>query len=135
MACLLTARHPGLRYQFREQYLRIARLLRRPGALLANPPFQRLAELEEMTCRLLSFYEWNANPLLDRLYPAVLDYFYYDGVIEGLFGGSRLARRLRTAHARIYLAPALRWFFTEAAQARVPVVDPSRLAWLETNWL
>jgi glycosyltransferase involved in cell wall biosynthesis len=134
MACLLTARHPGLRYQFREQYLRIARLFRHPKAILADQPFQRLADLEEMTCHLLSFYEWNANPLLDRLYAAVLDYFYYDGVIEGLLGRSKVARRLRTAHAWVYLVPALRWFFTEAARTQVPVVDSSRMEWLNVYW-
>jgi glycosyltransferase involved in cell wall biosynthesis len=134
MACLLTAKHPGLRYQFREQYLRIARLLKHPKAILSDQPIQRLAELEEMTCHLLSYYEWNPNSLLDRLYSSVLDYFYYDGVVEGLFGSSKRAQRLRTAHAQVYIVPALKWYFTEAARMQIPVVDPSRLEWLNLYW-
>jgi glycosyltransferase involved in cell wall biosynthesis len=130
MACLLISKHRLLVYKFRAQLIRVAGLLFRFKSLRHPTSPRILKELEETTCHMLSFYEWNPNQLLDWLYLRVLDYFYYDGVISGLFGESQMAQRLRGVHAARYLVPALLEYQNEAARSHIPTLDASRLEWL-----
>jgi len=116
MANVLTRKHPGLRYQFRAQYLRLLHLLALPRALLFPFSQKRIDQLETITCRLLDFYEWNENPLLDWLYLAVLDHFYYDGFIRGFFKHPEQVAYVRQAHARYYLLPALKTFLRDSSK-------------------
>lgn len=126
MACLLIGKHPRLMVQLRSHPTRIAALFTHTQAV----PAHIVPELEDMLCHLLSLYEWNPNELLDRAYLEALAYFYYDGVITGWFGKSRLAQRLQGAHAQKHLIPLLAWFFDEAKHRNIPTIDASRLEWL-----
>lgn len=126
MACLLIGKHPRLLVQFRSHLTRIAALITHAQAV----PAQVILELEDMLCHLLSLYEWNPNELLDQAYLGALEYFYYEGVISGWFGKSRLAQRLQGAHAQKHLLPLLAWFFEAAKQRNIPAIDASRLDWL-----
>jgi glycosyltransferase involved in cell wall biosynthesis len=113
-SCTLTSKHPTLYFYpaFSKQYLRVIRLLkyiRRP--LL---PSATITWIEEATCRLASFYEWYPNPLLDQLYRGVLDYFYYDGVIQGIFKNIELQKRLRSIHVVEALISVVKEFINQA---------------------
>ena len=130
MGALLIAKHPPLRYTFRAHDMRIINLFRQLSEIITPFSPLLLEKLEEMACHLASFYEWKPNGLLDRLYLSVLDYFYYDGFIQGRFGNSRFALRLRSAHARRYLLPTLKWYLEQAEQLSIPAPDASRFAWL-----
>jgi glycosyltransferase involved in cell wall biosynthesis len=122
MATILLRKHPALNYMFRAQYYRLLHLLKRPKTVIQSLPPETVGWLENSTCRLLSLYEWDARPFLDQFYLAVLDYFYYDGVFLGLFKPG-LASRMRSAHARGYLLPALARFLVEAAAQRDPIPE------------
>jgi len=122
MATILLRKHPALNYMFRAQYYRFLNLLKRPKAVLQPHPPGTIGWLEDMTCGLLSLYEWDYKPSLDRLYLAVLDYFYYDGVFEGLLKPG-LAWRMRSAHASGYLLPALTGFLQEASAQKDPIPE------------
>jgi len=123
MLSLLTRKHPRLRYFFRAQYTRLLRLLIMPRAFLTPFPEDELNDLEGLACRLASFYEWGGNPLLEKLYLDLLDYFFFTGVIQAMFSKSRLVRRLRSAHARRYLLPALYGFIRGAQGRNIPLPD------------
>ena len=120
MANVLTSKHPHLRYQFRAKYLRILKLFSNPKAILHPYSADLIEKLEVFTLHLASFYEWNPNDLLDRLYLSVLDHFYYKGVVEGVFGDSNLGMRTSSAHTTHYLLPGLRGFLREAEQLNIP---------------
>ncbi len=121
MASVLTAKHPELRFTFRAQYVRLLNSIRALKAFLVPLSDDAIDRLETFTCKVASFYEWSPNDLIDRLYLTVLDYFYYDGVIRGIFGTTGLTTRLRSAHARRYLIPGLRGFTREADQLNISV--------------
>ena len=131
MGAVLVAKHPDLRYTFRAHDVRILNLFRQLREIITPFSLPLLEMLEEMACHLASFYEWNPNRLLDRLYLSVLDYFYYDGFIQGRFGNSKFALRLRSAHARRYLLPTLKWYLEQAEQLGIPAPDASRLVWFD----
>jgi glycosyltransferase involved in cell wall biosynthesis len=130
MGALLVAKHPELRYAFRAHELRIWNLLRQIREMIKPFSPTLLDMFAEMTCHLASYYEWNPNRLLDRLYLSVLDYFYYDGFIQGRFGNAKFSLRLRSAHASRYLLPTLKWYLEQAKQLGIPAPDASRLTWL-----
>lgn len=130
MGALLVAKHPELRYTFRAHELRIWNLFRQFREMITPYLPGLLEKLAELACHLASFYEWNSNRLLDRLYLSVLDYFYYDGFIQGRFGNTQFALRLRSAHARRYLLPTLKWYLEQTEQLGIPAPDASRLTWL-----
>jgi GT2 family glycosyltransferase len=123
MASVITKKHPTLNFTFRAQYYRILNVLKRPKTILLPYTSEEMDWLEEIACRLVSFYEWKLNRLLDRLYLAVLDYFYYDGLIQGIFKEAKLSARIRAAHARCYLTPTLTWFLEEATRLGIPLPD------------
>jgi glycosyltransferase involved in cell wall biosynthesis len=133
MACLLISKHRLLLYKFRAQLIRVAGLLIQLESLMHPYSPRVLRELDETTCHMLSFYEWNPNHLLDWLYLRVLDYYYYDGVISGLFGETEMAQRLRSIHAERFLVPALFWYQNEATRNQIPTLDASRLQWLVSS--
>jgi glycosyltransferase involved in cell wall biosynthesis len=121
MATVLLAKHPNLAYFFRGYYYRVLCILKHPRDLFSSFSSETLEQLEMLACRLSGFYEWDANSLLDRLYIEVLNYFFYDGFIQGLFAGSKLKQRLRLTHARRYLAPSLLSFLKDAECLGIPV--------------
>lgn len=119
MVNVLTAKHPSLRYKFRAQYFRILSLIKQPWAILSPINLDEITWVETICNRLVSFYEWNDNTLLDSLYLAALDYYYYDGFIEGALGKSGFAIRLKSAHVSYYLVPTLIWFIKEAMRLHI----------------
>lgn len=113
MAGVLLRKHPSLiyikRFFFLQHYQRIVWLFCRPDILRSTLPSGTLDELELFACRLASFYEW-ADPQphgLNQLYDSVLDYFYFASFIEDFVGRKIFRRWVRSAHARLYLIPAL----------------------------
>ncbi len=130
MLTLVTAKHPQLRYFFRAQYLRVIRLLKSPRSFRSPFLEDKLSWLDQYACRLASFYEWSHNPLLDRLYLDLLNYFYYSGVIQTMLSKSRLLQRVRSAHARRYLIPAVAGFTEKAKELDIPIPDSQILSTL-----
>ena len=65
------------------------------------------AWVEEHALRLANHHEWTSHPLVDQLYVQVLDYFWQSGLIDGVFGGGAVARRVRDAYAAAHLASQL----------------------------
>jgi GT2 family glycosyltransferase len=117
MVNVLTSKHPNLRRTlFRSPYMRVLRLLRRPGSLREPLTPAEIESLEYQACLLASSYEWRTNKSLDRLYLGLLDYFYHDGALQGIFNGSRILGRVRSAHARRYLKTTMRSFIEEGNQ-------------------
>lgn len=117
MVKVLTSKHPSLRRTlFRSPYMRVLRLLGRPGSVREPLTPVEIESLEYRACLLASAYEWRTNKFLDRLYLGVLDYFYHDGAIQGIFNGSRMLGRLRSAHARRYLNTTVSNFIEEVNQ-------------------
>jgi glycosyltransferase involved in cell wall biosynthesis len=121
MANILIAKHPNLIFFFRKFYLPVLRLFRHPTDLMAPYSSDSLEQLETLACQLSGFYEWDANSLLDKLYLAVLEYYYNDGFIQGLFAFSKLQQRLRLANARRYLAFSLLSFLRNAESLGIPI--------------
>lgn len=120
MANVLTSKHPRLRYLFRAQYLRILKLFRDLKSVSRPYPTELIQQVEDFTLHLASFYEWQPNEILDRLYLAILDHFYYKGVIEGMVGDSNLRARISSAHTTRYLLPGLGGFLQEAEKLSLP---------------
>lgn len=113
MGWLLTRKHPGVVRTFGKQYARVLSLLRQPRRVLRAYSMEQVSRLETQALQLASFYEWTPHKLLDNLYLRVLDYFYYKGLIDGIFGQTVLGARLRGAHAACSLASWLSWFISE----------------------
>ncbi|HJS29139.1 MAG TPA: glycosyltransferase, partial [Anaerolineales bacterium] len=86
MAGVLLEKHPRLRISpsFRYHYRRVLNLFRIPF-IIRKPPSEAARWVEEVALRLASSYEWKPDVQLDRLYLAVLGYFYHDGFITSLF--------------------------------------------------
>jgi glycosyltransferase involved in cell wall biosynthesis len=120
MANVLTSKHPRLGYLFRAQYLRIINLFSNLKSIYSPYSIDLIKQIEDFTLHLTSYYEWNPNKLLDRLYLTVLDHFYYKGVIEGMIGNSDLGARISSAHTTRYLLPGLRDFLREAEKINLP---------------
>ena len=121
MANVLIAKHPKLVYFFRGFYFRVLTLLKHVQNPFSSFPAETLEQLEMLACRISGFYEWDANSLLDGLYIAVLDYFFYDGFIQGLFSSSKVGQHLRLTNGREYLVPALLSFIKNAESVGIPV--------------
>jgi glycosyltransferase involved in cell wall biosynthesis len=137
MANILIAKHPNLIYFFRGFYYPVLRLLKHPTNLFAPYSSDSLEQLEMLACQLTGFYEWDPNSLLDRLYIDVLNYFFYDGFIQGLFSGSKLKQPMRMANARRYLVPAMLSFLNAAGSLGIPVPggDKSLLDKRISKWI
>jgi glycosyltransferase involved in cell wall biosynthesis len=117
----LALTHPAIRRlpAFRVVYQRIQKIVRgaaRQPALLSP---ETLKYIELSACHLASFYEWHEQPLLDTLYFQILDYFIYDGLIEGMFAQDARKFRLQSKHASMYLLPALNIFLEEATRLKI----------------
>jgi len=121
MANILIAKHPNLIYFFRNFYFTVLRLFKHPRDLFSRYSSESMEQLETLACQLSGFYEWDANSLLDKLYVEVLDYFFYDGFIQGEFAYSKLQQRLRLTNARRNLAPSLFNFLRDAQRLGIQV--------------
>jgi glycosyltransferase involved in cell wall biosynthesis len=107
---------------FAAQFYRILKLLTNYSSLSSPLSVEAVREFEEEACRLASFYEWYEDPAaIDPLYLALLDYFYYAGVIEGMRLSSQWKERLHSALARRHLLPALRSFVGGAIRSSTPL--------------
>ncbi len=121
MAWVLIRKHPPVALRIlRAQYGRILSFLWQPNAAL--PP-DVTDWLEAQALRLTSFYEWTPHALLDTLYFGVLDYFYFKGLIDGIFGETGLVARVHGTHVRRSLLPLLCWFLREARYHRIPLPE------------
>lgn len=119
MACVLVRKHPGLTpHIVRGQFGRLLAFIRHPRSRI---PHQLIRKSETLALHLASYYEWMPNPLVDELYIRLLNYFYYKGLIEGLFGNTRLATPAHGAHAYTSLPPLFQWFFAEAERYDIPI--------------
>jgi glycosyltransferase involved in cell wall biosynthesis len=104
-----------------DQYFRLAKLWTYSATGRRTLPEIVLKRLNMAACRLASFYEWYPHRLVDALYLALLDYFYYSGVIEGTSLAAYRKKALVSALARKYLIPALKYFFREAVRLSIPL--------------
>jgi glycosyltransferase involved in cell wall biosynthesis len=121
MAWLITRKHPAIAGRIlRAQFGRVLSFLWQPGAF---PTPEQREWLEGQALHLASFYEWQPHKLVDGLYRQVLDYFFYKGLIEAIYGRTRFANRVHGVHGRNTLVPALQWFVASAVQAQVPLPE------------
>lgn len=121
MLQVLLAMHPELAWYIPYPLQRIAGLFFRVRDLASSSKDGSLESIAELSCRIASNYEWQDAPGLDQLYRVLLDYFYYDGLIEGLFKNILLQRRLRRVHANKYLIPAIAGFIRQNELAGNPI--------------
>lgn len=129
MANVFTAKHPKMHWKFRAQYIRIMKLLAKPGFLKNPLSTEEIKKIEQNACHLASYYEWQDNNVLDSLYLGLFDYFYYDGVIQGLFRKSTIQQRIRSSHVYSNLLPTLQSFYRFARKKNIPmpriiIIDP-----------
>ncbi len=112
MGALFLRKYPqvAFHYAFRPYFGRLLRLLKRPGSLITPLTLSLLTDLENKACRVASLYEWQSHTIIEQLYGSLLDYFFYAGFFEGYAPFAPLRRRLHSAHAMLYLAPALERF-------------------------
>jgi GT2 family glycosyltransferase len=112
MGAVFLRKHPELAVNpaFRPYFGRLARLLKRPNRLVDPLPAVVIQEMENMACRTASQNEWHTGEMIERLYGSVLDYFFYAGFIEEYVPTMALRRRAHSAHAILYLEPALARF-------------------------
>ncbi|MFZ6026441.1 MAG: glycosyltransferase family 2 protein [Chloroflexota bacterium] len=113
--------HPGIRRlpAFRVVYQRVESIARRTSRSSSLPSPDNLARVELLACHLVSFYEWYEQPLLDRLYLQVLDYFVYDGLMDAVFTDPAHKLSVRSQHLNAYLLPALKEFMKDAGRMKV----------------
>lgn len=109
MAHVFAGKHPALAHDLRVTKTRLLGLL--AAAHLPDRAWQPgrpwAAWVEEHALRLANHHEWTSHALVDDLYVQVLDYFWQAGLIDGVFGGGALARRVRDAYAAAHLASQL----------------------------
>ncbi len=121
MAWLITRKHPlGVGRVLYKQYVRVLEPLWLPHRMLRSFSSTVADWLEAQVLHLASFYEWTPHKLLDNLYLRTLDYFYYKGLIDGIFERTPIVTRLRLVHAAHSLVPLLRWFVSAAHSAHIP---------------
>jgi len=119
MAYVFFRKHPGEIRTFKAQYWKLCVCLWQAVAMFPAQSPGSLDWLEAAALRLSSFCEWMPHPLGDNLYFQVLHYFYYKGLVEGVFGKTFLSPRIHHAHARHALLPALNAFLTENAHREI----------------
>lgn len=118
---ILLRKHPELRMHpsFRGHIRRlISMALQIPGVFTSEKKRDRL---ESLACHLASYYEWSPSPILSYLYIPVLNYFYYKGVFQSLFGNTWYSHWVHEAHARAYLLPAIKKFAVSAQVEELPL--------------
>jgi GT2 family glycosyltransferase len=125
MACVLVQKHPELRKFMLGRKLPWklfqARLCRRFFPVQAEV----VQNLENRLLGLLSFYEYQPQPLLDSLYVKVLNYFYYKGILEGsevIFRNGRnssKAEMVSACYAMSQLHRIMQWYLPLAQKMQV----------------
>ncbi|MFN8644857.1 MAG: hypothetical protein U0802_25510 [Candidatus Binatia bacterium] len=82
--------------------------------------------VEARALHLANHCEWTEHALVEDLYLHMLDYFWQAGLIDGVFGDSALARRVRDAYAAAQLATQVADCIDRAAAAglSLPWPDP-----------
>ncbi|MEO8604728.1 MAG: glycosyltransferase family 2 protein [bacterium] len=127
MADVFARKHPALAHDLRVTKTRLLAGL--AAVHLPDRAWQPsrdwTAEVEERALGLANFYEATPHPLLDQLYLHVLDYYWQAGLIDGVFGRSELARRVRDAYAAAQLASQLADFIERALDSDVPLPWPN----------
>jgi len=114
MARLMIQKHPKTRRRIlgRKWPLRIARWkLMEP---FHHYSLERAQRLETQLLHLSSSYEWRHHPFLDELYLKFLTYFFFKGLIYGMFGETHFARKVNDLCADEFLAPLTKRFGDES---------------------
>ena len=130
MAALFAGKHPMLATNLRVTQTRLLGAL--PLAVAVDRALQQCVDadtLEQQILSLCSTYEWTPHPLLDNFYLGVLDYYWQQGLIDGVFTNPRRAEKVRAAYASAALAPLLRRFVEHALAIGIPlpIANPQRL--------
>ncbi len=121
MAWRLICKHPRTArdvLRIRPLVLALLGHCRRAKATCQDPE-----EAEELALRLAGFYEWHPHALLDTLYMRVLDYFFYKGVLEGIFysfNTSRIWHFMHVALTYSFLVTTMLWFIQESSKQFLP---------------
>lgn len=123
MANVLVKKHPELNKLFRTPYKQLFLLAFQPRRVFANHPDFQAEWAEEFTLRLVSNYEWIPNMVLDRWYLAILQYFYFKGILNGAFGRSALWPKIQNTYCLNYLLPQLVRPINQAVCAGVSLPD------------
>lgn len=119
---ILVQKHPELASHpsFRGHFRRLMVMLR-PGHLVRGLRHAAQAGTwDQAAYHFASFYEWSQTPGLAKLYGPLLDYAYYNGVINHVLGEEAFRRWAHAAHANAYLLPAIRQFGRFAKEHREP---------------
>ncbi len=89
--------------------------------------FQRLEE--EILC-LASFYEWTPCALIDLLFLAVFDYFYFKGISFAAHGNSDLALKALDVYVGLTLKPNLLAFLRRTHSPQESILKEVLELWL-----
>jgi hypothetical protein len=105
MACVLIRKHPELRSLIMGRSWRFRLLQWRILAQYRSPSSETVARLENQFLHWLSAHEWTPHPKLDLIYLTVLRYYYYKGLITGIFGETSLANKITNNCSQKILLP------------------------------
>ncbi len=107
MAQVMVRKHPELELVLRGPARRALGYGMR--ALAGTGRRRPHAALEARALELASLHEWDGHPLLDIFYLRLLEYYYFKGWIDALFGRMKPVSRIHDAHARLRLVRAIHW--------------------------
>ncbi len=124
MSCVFNRKHPkviGRAPYYIDRYKRILTILSRFTNIFWYQSVGSSEWLEHAALHLSSFFEWKPNPLLDRLYIGLLNYFWHKGTIDGTINDPVDAMRYHDLHASYALTPLLKSFLTDADNQAIPL--------------
>lgn len=119
---ILVRKHPelGKHPSFRAHLRRFA-VLCKPRHLAQGIQIGRKVDaLEQAVLHMASTFEWSLVPGLAKLYSPLLDYAYYNGVMEYWLGTGMYHRWVHAAHADAFLFPAVRQFENHLTEKGYP---------------
>jgi glycosyltransferase involved in cell wall biosynthesis len=116
MAILLIKKHP-LSSSNIVNFRRIGKLFLKGIFTLEVNPYE-YTQIEEKILLLASNYEWSKIDSLDSIYLEILNYYYYRGVIYGIFGPGRLGQKITTSFTQANL-PHLLELFAEGERSGI----------------
>ncbi len=108
MAVVLVRKHFELNHLMRTPLLQVLGLFLRPWLLFREFSEEKKSWAEALAYRLASHYEWDSYAWLDWWYVFLLRYAYFTGVLDGVFGKTRLGAFIRRVYCAHYLIPELR---------------------------
>jgi len=113
MACVLVQKHPKTKWKILGKSWPLLIASWKVKATLRTNSIHQTPSIEKKLLQLSSNYEWSSHPLLDELYLKILTYFYFKGVIYGMFKHTTTANRINSQNVNQFLVPLVNKFTQE----------------------